>query len=152
MAAIQAGDGEAYGQLMFTLDDVKISCAKALEDVNANMISRMHGSVTQSVQKCGELDWAKAKPLGRTGGERKGPANGCSAEVWELQDIKLMFEIDGKKVQVKLDDPMVFPDGSHAFADNPRCGEPGSDILKPPDVPPPPLPPGSDTALPETPQ
>ncbi|MBW2454858.1 MAG: hypothetical protein JRI68_10120 [Deltaproteobacteria bacterium] len=152
LAAIKTGDGKAYGQLMFTLDDVTQNCPEALKDVNADMVTRMQASVAKSVAECSKLEWAKAKQLERTGGDRKRPAKHCTTEVWELHDIKVVFEIDGKKVHVKLDDPMVFPDGSHAFADDPRCGDGAGDILAPPDVPPPPPPPGSGADLPETPQ
>jgi len=148
VAAIKAGDGDADVRLMFTLDEVKQNCPKALEQVNADWITRMHGSIRKSVKECGVHHWGKAKQLERTGGDRKRPARECNAEVWELHDIKIVFEIDGKKVHLKLDDPMVFPDGTYAFADDPRCGDGDGAIVPPP--PPAPLPPGPE--LPETPQ
>ncbi len=157
LAAIKAGDGQAYGALMFTQEDVTKACPELLKSVDAELLAKMARSVSERVAECGQLEWAEAKQVGRSGGQRKHRSKDCSHEVWELQDVKMTFQIGGEEVQVKLDDPLEFPDGTFAFADNPRCGAPLPDGPKPPvpdapvpDAPAAPAPLGP--SLPETPQ
>jgi hypothetical protein len=122
LGALKAGDGEAYNALMFTQEDVKRSCPELLKDVNAALLAKMARSVSERVGRCGQLAWAGAKEVRRSGGTRKGRSKDCSQEVWELHDVAITFDIGGQEVIVKLDDPMEFPGGTFAFADDPRCG------------------------------
>lgn len=140
LAALASGKADGYLALLPTVDDMKRYCPGELTKEGRTVerlgkeLERMHAKVRERVAACHALfDWERATQVSVQGGTRRNKVPNCDA-VEELEDFRLVYELDGKRFEVTLDDPFVLDGRIYGLADDPRCSE---------ELPPPaPLPPG----------
>jgi hypothetical protein len=147
LAALAAGKADGYLALLPTVDDMKRYCpgeltkdGRTIERLNKEL-ERMHAQVRKEVAACHALfDWNRAKRVSLEAGDRRKKVANCDA-VEELEDPRAVYEIDGKRFVVLLDDPFVLDGRIFGVSDAPRCRE----------EPPPPAPGPQPRPLPPTP-
>lgn len=128
LAALQAKDFSKVEALLLTPDLIAKNCPSmpAEELARAGEKFAKHtAEMKESFEKCGKIDWAGAKIVGTDGGEDRKPVKECT-DVMKVRDLKLTVEVGGKKVKVKIDDPMR-AGGALYLADEIKC-DAGGDV------------------------
>lgn len=120
--ALAKKDRAAMEGLVPTVDAIMSTCP-AFESERGEIEKKRAKSIERLVDArtaCEALDWSKATITAVEGGELKKPEDGC-ADLVEAKDIEVLAEIDGKKVSVKVDDPITLKGKFFAF-DGIECG------------------------------
>lgn len=105
-------DKAAFTGLYVSLDTVVSACSDlgAMKDKLAERFEKTKTKAGENFDTCAALDWSKAKPLETTGGDLREPQKECP-DLVRMKDIEIVAEVDGKKVTIKLDDPIKVKDG-----------------------------------------
>ncbi|MFT7581231.1 MAG: hypothetical protein ACI9MR_002905 [Myxococcota bacterium] len=124
VTAVKAGDVERAAGLLMTIEQAKALCPE-MDFGNgrvAGQLLKEAAKVAEDVGvKCKAFDWANAKQVSITGGEEVGTNNKCPGIVG-LRDIKIHYNIGGKHIVIKIDEPGRSVDGKQWFmGESPRC-------------------------------
>lgn len=125
IAALTAKDFNALKGSYATPDLVKANCPDMPSEKVAKLAEELAEEVADAEKdfaKCVETDWAGAKVTAVSGGDVGGTVEGCSG-VFEVKDIKLAVEVGGKKIEVKLNDPVKIGD-AFFMLEGMRCKAP----------------------------
>lgn len=118
--ALRAGDVEAFNKLLVDPAYVKSICPNhPLADIKT---VRLRAKVAKSMVKCGSfIPLDKATLIAMSLEPDRTPAAECNRGVAErLHDVRFWFEYEGKRMEIRLDDPIRVGDRV-MFADDPRC-------------------------------
>lgn len=112
IAALTAKDFNALKGSYATPDLVKANCPDLPAEKAAKLAEELAEEVADAekdFKKCVETDWTGAKVTNVSGGDVGETVEGCSG-VHEVKDIKLAVEVGGKKMEVKINDPVKIGD------------------------------------------
>jgi len=142
-------DKAAFSGLYVSIDTVMSACPdmSGMKDKLTERFAKTLVKATENFDTCAGLDWSKAKPLETKGGDLRDPEKEC-ADVTRLRDIEVLAEVDGKKVTIKLDDPIKVKDGFF-LSDRFECEVEGAEAAKVGEPAPVPAPEPAKEAAPE---
>jgi hypothetical protein len=105
-------DKAAFTGLYVSIDTVMSACPdmSAMKDKLTERFDKTRAKASENFDTCAALDWSKAKPLETKGGDLRDPDKQCP-DVVRMRDVEVVAEIDGKKVTIKLDDPVKVKTG-----------------------------------------
>ena len=122
LAAVKAGDAEAYGRLMLTRDDVKKYCPNQADRVSPDQMKRLRDGAAKSIARCSRLiDWSKAKHLRDEGGETGEKVDKCGGDLRMVSDIKVYFRVGEETFRLRLGDPRLLGGKIYVFGEAPSC-------------------------------
>ncbi len=128
LAALQAKDFPKLDGLLRTPELLAKNCPSMPADEMARAgekFAKHTADMKESFAECGKIDWTGAKIVATDGGEDRKPVKEC-ADLLKVRDLKLTVEVGGKKVKVKVDDPMR-AGGVLYLADEIKC-DAGGDL------------------------
>ena len=128
LAALQTKDFSKLEGLLLTPDLVAKNCPAMPADELARAnekFSKHTADMKEAFAECGKIDWTGAKIVATDGGEDRKPLKECT-DVIKVRDLKLTVEVGGKKVKLKIDDPMR-AGGALYLADEIKC-DAGGDL------------------------
>lgn len=107
--ALAKKDKAAFVGLYGKIDVAMDACPamKGAKDELGKELDEHVAKATANFENCAKMDWTKAKVLETKGGDLKDADEMCS-DAREVRDIRILAEVDGKKVGLVLDDPMQF--------------------------------------------
>jgi hypothetical protein len=123
LAAIRAGNAEAYIELLGTNAAMNEYCPELLEKMGPKGIQEAHEFVRSQIEECGKMvDWSKAQEVSRIIPTEEIPEGSCKNHnsVYKIRDILFEFEVLGERFQIKLDDPVRFGP-VYVLVDDPKC-------------------------------
>ena len=126
LAAIQAKDFGKLEPLLLTPDLMKKSCPDMPEKDAARATEKFEkhkADMKANFDKCAAIDWTNAKIVETNGGEDKRPIKECT-DATKVKDLKLVVEVGGKKLKIKIDDP-IRAGGMLYLVDDVTCDSPG---------------------------
>lgn len=109
--ALAKKDKAAFTALYASPDSLVAACP-AMESKKAGMAekhARGMEKAGRNFEECAKLDWSKATKVEIGGGKVKDPEKECP-NIREVRDVEVTAEIEGKKVQLQLDDPIMLSD------------------------------------------
>jgi len=109
LAALVAKDFNALKPLYFTADQAKSNCKEMPAEKLGKLTEELGEELADGAKDfadCLKTDWTGAKIVGLKGGEAGDGVEGCGTAVLEVKDIKLEVEVGGKKMQVRVNDPL----------------------------------------------
>jgi len=120
--ALAKKDKAAFTAMYVTPDGI-VSACKALEPKVAGMKEKFAKGLEKAganFDECAKLgDWSKAQNVKIEGGKLKDAEKECP-DFREVRDVEVTAELDGKKVQLQLDDPLSLG-GKVFLADRFEC-------------------------------
>lgn len=127
-AAIVEKDVETFMALIPNVKEMGQYCPKMVGDNQKRQqmeayFARFRKKIGEAIEDCHKtFDLKKAKRVRVEGGEKStDPLTDCIG-LFEVKDIKIYYELDGKHYRLKLDDPFVSKTG-YGLLDDPRCTE-----------------------------
>lgn len=128
LAALQAKDFSKLDSLVLTPELVAKNCPEMPADDMAKATAKFAehtADMKESFAKCAAIDFTAAKIVETDGGEDRKPVKECK-DILKVRDLKLTLDVGGKKVKVKINDPMRVA-GALYLADDFRC-DAGGDL------------------------
>jgi hypothetical protein len=126
LAALVAKDWNQLKAMHWAVDDAMATCTDIPEDKKSKAKEEFSEELAESEEhfkSCLKTDWTGAKLTGVTGGDVDDPLKGCGDKAHEVKDIKLAVEVGGKKMEVKVNDPVKVGDAYMLF-EGIRCRAP----------------------------
>jgi hypothetical protein len=129
LAAVQAQDAKAFIEVMPSVSDLETLCPKRAERMKRklaevqNLLLLQEGRILKKIRDCADIDWKGAKTMAHRGGEfRSSMSDDCGSKLGKHKDIRVVYLLaDGRRAEIKLDDPVGVEGGYFAFTDEPRC-------------------------------
>ncbi len=126
LRAVRDNNPSAYVELMSTVSEVTRACPERFEDRGPGKLrakwQRMLERTRREINRCNKLvDWERARQLSIEGGRERGQLGNCEQKVVRLRDIRVLFAVGDKRVEVRLSRPYVRGDTLWGFSNGPRC-------------------------------
>jgi hypothetical protein len=126
LRAVRDNNPSAYVELMSTVSEVTRACPERFEDRGPGKLrakwQRMLERTRREINRCNKLvDWKRARQLSIKGGRARGQLGKCEQKVVRLRDIRVIFAVGSKRVEVRLSRPYVRGETLWGFGNGPRC-------------------------------